>query len=227
MNRWTAILLVILFGLGGPLGCAKNEDKEAETTTETVVTPEPAAVVDVMISSGTPSVAPTTVPAGGSVTLSAWTVKNQGTLGAGEFDTGYYLSFSATVGAGGVLVGGNHLGDLGAGSIRNWGASSLTIPATTVPGAYYLCIWVDCDNELAESNEANNWACAALTVTMAAKPNLSVSASRAVNPASVVHRGQVTLSNWTVQNQGTADAGPFQNVFISRRTARLGPPMPV
>ena len=47
---------------------------------------------DLTISSGALTATPSTVAQGGSVQLSAWTVRNQGSAASGFFSNGFYLS---------------------------------------------------------------------------------------------------------------------------------------
>ncbi|MGB5874015.1 MAG: hypothetical protein WBH56_09840, partial [Bacteroidota bacterium] len=53
---------------------------------------------DLYISTGTPTATPSTVAPGGTVTLSAWTVRNQGGTSTGVgFSNGFYLSTNSTI----------------------------------------------------------------------------------------------------------------------------------
>jgi hypothetical protein len=113
---------------------------------------------DLVITTGSPSATPSTVAAGGHVTLSAWTVKNQGTVSSGGFSSGFYLSTDSVITASDTyLTGNSNSSGLAAGAQFNWGGPTLTIPAATPPGNYYIGILVDRANAVSESDENNNY----------------------------------------------------------------------
>ena len=41
----------------------------------------------------------------------------------------------------------------------------MSIPSNTTPGSYFLIVYTDHDNNVAESNESNNILAAAITIT--------------------------------------------------------------
>jgi hypothetical protein len=112
---------------------------------------------DLVISSGAPLLSRSVVKPGGTVSMTAWTVRNKGELAAGGFSTGFYLSADPVITSTDTFLGGVSNSGLAAGSNFNWGGPTLTIPATTLPGNYYLGILVDRASAVAESNEANNY----------------------------------------------------------------------
>jgi hypothetical protein len=81
--------------------------------------PSEVFMPDLIISSGTPTVTPSIVAAGGLVQLSAWTIKNQGAgdcnSPTGIIDNGFYLSTDATITSGDTLLDKNHNWNLKAG----------------------------------------------------------------------------------------------------------------
>lgn len=127
-----------------------------------------SAAPDLVVSTGTPTVAPATVTAGSTVQLSAWTILNQGNADAASgVRNGFYLSTDTIITAGDVLldVNNNTAAVLTAGNAFNWGGPILTIPATTTPGTYYIGILVDDLGQVAEANESNNYVRVPLIVT--------------------------------------------------------------
>src|SRR5205823_6070385 len=169
---------------------------------------------DLVVSSGSPTVTPATVLPGGTVTLSGWTVKNQGTASTGTnvFNNGFYLSTDAVITGADTLLDFNGNNPLAAGALFTWGGPTLTIPAGTAPGNYYIGILVDKDSGVCESNAADNYVSTPITVQAACSSDLVVSSGTpTVTPATVAPGGTVTLSGWTVKNQGTASTGT--NVF--------------
>jgi len=123
------------------------------------------AAPDLAITTGAPTVTPGSVPAGGAVTLSSWAVKNQGGVPSGNFSNGFYLSTDAVITTSDVLLSGNSNYSLAPGESFVWGGPTLTIPASTAPGSYYIGILVDRANQVSESNESNNAVSRAITVT--------------------------------------------------------------
>ena len=104
------------------------------------------------------------------MTLSAWTVRNQGTAASGGFSNGFYLSTDATIGTLDTTLGSNGNTSLAAGAQFAWGGPTLTIPAGTSPGTYYIGILVDRTNASAESNESNNFVSRQITVSIPDAP---------------------------------------------------------
>ncbi|MBU6120555.1 T9SS type A sorting domain-containing protein [Hymenobacter sp. PAMC29290] len=106
---------------------------------------------------------PSSVPAGGNLSLSA-TVANQGGGSAANSAVGYYLSTNQTLDASDILLGSS------AGTSLAVSASAThqlvaAVPASVTPGAYYVLFMADPLNVVAESNETNNLASLAVTVT--------------------------------------------------------------
>ena len=120
---------------------------------------------DLTISSGALTATPSTVAQGGSVQLSAWTVRNQGSAASGGFSNGFYLSSDPVITSSDTYLTGNSNNSLAPGTSFNWGGPTLTIPAATTPGTFYIGILVDNANAVAESSETNNYVSTAITVT--------------------------------------------------------------
>lgn len=129
----------------------------------------PPALPDLVISSGEPTVTPAVVTPGSNVSLSAATVKNQGD---GPVPIGrvvnieYRLSTDATITGTDVFLGSSFITNTGMslGQEITGPATIFQIPAATTPGSYWIGIRVDQDNDVVESNEANNFVSTPLTV---------------------------------------------------------------
>lgn len=120
---------------------------------------------DLTITTGTPTATPSDVAAGGHVTLSGWTVKNVGSLASGGFSSGFYLSTNSVITSSDkYLTGNSNSSGLDGGAQFNWGGPTLTIPASTAPGTYYIGILVDKNNTVNESDESNNYVSKKITV---------------------------------------------------------------
>ncbi|WP_164891191.1 CARDB domain-containing protein [Botryobacter ruber] len=104
----------------------------------------------------------TTVSPGVLINVDAYVV-NQGNIASSFSNMGYYLSANTTLDASDVFIGSSSGNSIGAGSYRYF-SSSVSIPANTVPGSYYLIFAADYLNQVAESNETNNTGYRAITV---------------------------------------------------------------
>ena len=154
-----AYLGVIFDELGDVAECNENNNTRA---LRVYVASPPA---DLIVSSGTPTVTPTELEPGQSFAVSAWSVRNQGGTASGQFRNGFYLSTDAIITATDQYLGGNANSGLDPGASWNWGGPTLTIPAATTPGVYYVGILVDRESVVIESNENNNYASRQIRVT--------------------------------------------------------------
>jgi subtilase family serine protease len=143
-----------------------------------------------------------------SVTNSA---KNQGLLSAASSKVGYRLSLNTTYGDGDdvVITTTRTITSLAAGATST-ATTSLTIPATTTPGDYYVCAMADSLMQLGELDETNNALCSAATVSV---PQSDLVMTAVSTTATTLAAGTIfTLSN-TVKNQGGTPVGSFTIEF--------------
>jgi len=105
-----------------------------------------------------------TVKAGSSISM-RYTRKNQGTLSSGAFDDGYYLSTNSIISTGDTLLKTYGRTSMTAGASAGPYTVTLTIPATTKAGTYYLGYYVDHKFKVSESSESNNTRNFKITVT--------------------------------------------------------------
>jgi|GEM_PF-5620165 len=156
---------------------------------------------DLIISSK--SVSHNTVSCGGSITAYA-TVKNIGNATANPSGLGYYLSTNTTLEAGDIPFTLDPVGSLAPGATSNEN-QTLTIPTNLSSGTYYILFVADVAYDVAESNENNNLAYKAITVTCGS-PDLIIS-SKSVSSNTVSCGGSITAYA-TVKNIGNATANP-------------------
>ena len=104
----------------------------------------------------------TTIAAGDTVSITE-TTKNQGAGSALPTTTRYYLSTDTTFDVTDVPLGSRAVGTPEGASSP--GSASVRIPAGTPPGRYYIIARADADDGVAESNEGNDTASKAITVT--------------------------------------------------------------
>jgi hypothetical protein len=108
---------------------------------------------DLIIASLTSDMAATAGETLGNV---AADIVNQGKKPTGAFRIHYYLSADATLSPEDFDTGATcEIAGLPRGEMVHC-ATSITLPATLAPGAYYLCAAVDDQNAVTESDESNN-----------------------------------------------------------------------
>ncbi len=149
----------------------------ATPTFNICVTGQAQQLPDLDITSG--SVQPTTVNAGSSVTIS-YTIENttSGSVSVAT-ETGYYLIPVAQGCPTATPADNFNGGSLTVAEISDGSEAevhTVTIPAATPPGNYYLAVVTDYPDDLAESDEGNNIFCIQLTVTAAPSGNVTIKA---------------------------------------------------
>ncbi|MBI4462341.1 MAG: hypothetical protein HY653_05495, partial [Acidobacteria bacterium] len=101
--------------------------------------------------------------AGMSITVTD-TTRNQGGGTADASTTRIYLSINTLLDANDVPLGGRAVPALAPG-VSSSASTTLTIPAGTAAGTYYLIAKADGDNVVAETQETNNTYVATILVT--------------------------------------------------------------
>ena len=94
------------------------------------------------------------IPAGANVTITD-KVTNQGGDLAPSSTARFYLSTNATLDGADVVLGSRLVPELAVAASSS-GSTTVTIPAATVPGTYYVIAQADGDGVVAESLESNN-----------------------------------------------------------------------
>jgi subtilase family serine protease len=140
------------------------------------------------------------VNAGATFTVSN-TEKNQGGAPATGFVVNFHLSTDSTYGGGDDIVFTTTRpgGTLAPGASSNVN-TTLTIPASTHPGSYYVCAMADYDFRIPETDETNNTLCSASPITIPA--DLIMTAVSTTAPGAAPG-GTLPVLN-TVKNQGTS-----------------------
>jgi subtilase family serine protease len=124
------------------------ETQEANNTTARAITIGPDLIV------ATLSV-PFTIAAGSTVQVSDL-VQNAGGDTAGPSTTRFYLSANQILDSGDIPLSGSRMVAAVPGGSSSSGTTAVTIPATTVPGFYYVFAVADADGAVAEAVETNN-----------------------------------------------------------------------
>ena len=147
------------------------------------------------------NLSPTALLAGSSTAASA-TVTNLSGTQASSSNLGYYLSTDNTLSANDVLLTSSGGGALASGTSATRSAT-LTIPASTASGTYYILFAADYQNQVAESNENNNVASVAITVA-ASGVDLTVIQQSLYNSSAPA--GATVSASAYVYNQGNQSA---------------------
>ncbi|MBI4479949.1 MAG: S8 family serine peptidase [Acidobacteria bacterium] len=153
---------------------------------------------------------PTTAAAGGTMAVTD-TTKNQGVGAADSFVTRFYLSTNTTFDAGDAVLGERTILGLAA-SQTSSGSTSVTIPAGTTSGTYYIIAKADPDNAVPETVETNNTKYDSTQIG----PDLLVSALTV--PATAGAGATITVTD-TTKNQGAGSANPsITRFYLSTNT---------
>ena len=154
---------------------------------------------------------------GGTLPL-ANTVQNQGAAAAGAFSVSFHLSADASYGGADdlPLTTTRAVSGLSAGGSTS-AITTLTVPATTPLGAYYLCALADSGTAVPELDETNNTRCTASPVAVT-RPDLLVTA---VSGPSSATRGTNIFLMSTVRNQGGVSTGAVVQVGLYLSTDTL------
>ncbi|MBI1955394.1 MAG: hypothetical protein HYS38_03275, partial [Acidobacteria bacterium] len=148
---------------------------------------------------------PTTAGAGATITVTD-TTKNQG-VGAVDVSTKtrFYLSANGVFDAGDVALGERIVPTLTSGQ-TNSGSTSVTIPAGTTGGTYYIIAKADADNVVVETQETNNTRSGSTLIG----PDLTVTALKV--PATAGAGATIAVTD-TTKNQGAGTASPSTTRF--------------
>jgi subtilase family serine protease len=143
------------------------------------------------------------------------TTLNRGAAAAGGSTTRFHLAAAPTASPGGVLLGARGVGPLGPGESSET-VATLTIPAATAAGSYYVVARADADGVVGEFDEANNARSVAIRI---ARADLTVSALTV--PTAAGPGGSISVSDTTRNSAGVGPAGPSTTGFyLSQNTAR-------
>ena len=169
-----------------------------------VTTLPPQAQPDLVVQGA--QLSPTSVVAGGS-TYASSSVYNLSGATANSSNMGYYLSTNAVLDASDVLLGNTYGYAIGVG--RSSGHyTTLTVPAGTTAGGYYILFVADYLNQVAESNETNNVMAVSLTVT---PPSIDLTIQQpSITPTNPAPGTPLNMSCY-INNQGNS-ASPSSSV---------------
>jgi subtilase family serine protease len=142
-------------------------------------------------------------------------VRNQGPGAAGAFQVGVYLSSDATITPADLLCGLRSVSGLAPGEL-SLVSDSVTVPAGTAPGAWFVGVLADAGGAQAEGDEFNNGLAAATPVQVTAPPRPDLRVAHLAFSPAALDAGEALEVQDRVLNQGLAAAGPFRvGVYLS------------
>jgi len=148
----------------------------------------------------------------------AWSVENNGTGDAGSFRIGWYLSDNTTITTSDHFLTYQSISGLKAGAYTNvsgtinlWDFDCSTLPS----GTYYVGVIIDYQDNVTESDETDNdyyfTSSFSYTCTTSGQPNLTrYTGTGSVRNYSYNNTSHVLTLNYSVENNGTANAGSFR-----------------
>lgn len=166
-----------------------------------VTTVPPQAQADLAVQGA--ALSSLSVGAGGSLTANCAIYNLSGTAAASS-TVGYYLSSDAVLDAADQLLNSSSGFSLSVGQSSSRFAS-LTVPAGTAPGSYFVLFAADHLNQVGESNENNNVAAVNMTVT---PPSIDLVVQSAYLNSTSVAPGGITGASCYLANQGNSLATP-------------------
>ncbi len=146
--------------------------------------------------------------AGLAITLTE-TTRNQGAGAAGASTTTFYLSTNSTLDASDVALGSRAVAALAPGASDS-GSTTVTLPAGTAAGSYYVIARADGAEAVAEIYETNN----TLARMLGVGPDLMV--TNIGVPASAAAGASIAVTDTTRNNGGGAAAASATRLYLSK-----------
>ena len=143
--------------------------------------------------------------AGASIAI-ADTTANQGGGSTAASTTNFYLSNNGALDASDVLLGSRSVSALSAGASES-GTTTVTLPASTTAGLWYVIAKADGPGAIAETQEANNQ-----RTSLAIRVGPDLVLSSVVAPA-ITGAGATIVVSDTTKNQGAGSAPPSTTSF--------------
>ena len=167
---------------------------------------------DLIISAGSQSVTPSVVAAGSNITAYA-SEDNIGTAASGINVVGLWLSSDNILNTEidvylGEITGYPSLSPGSNSAILN---TSVNIPSSITPGAYYLFFWADGNQIITELIESNNFASISLTITCTLPGSATItgpnSGCASTSLTFSVNASNATSYNWTAPSDWSPNTG--------------------
>ncbi|MCI1189603.1 T9SS type A sorting domain-containing protein [Hymenobacter sp. DH14] len=172
-----------------------NETNNVSAVSFTVAAPS----IDLVIQQ--PSISPTNPAPGTALNMSCY-ISNQGNAVAPSSSVGFYLSNDATLDAADQLLTSQYGAQLYV-SYPSQRYGTAAVPSGLAPGTYYILFVADYQNQVPESNEANNVMAVSFTVN---PPGIDlVIQQEQLYPTSTV-AGNSVQASCTILNQGNVTA---------------------
>lgn len=198
----TYYILFVADAANGLAEVDENNNVACEQITVNCIVEEDITVINT-------SVSPATVDCDNTVDVQADHVYLGSLLDADlpSFDIDYYLSSDCNYGGNDVLLEGDVSG-LGSDDPVNTESATLTIPAGTPGGTYYILFVGDADGELTELDENNNITCEQITVNCVNPCTYTITPPNALNLPSTGASGSFTVTPSPSTCSWTLDSSP-------------------
>ena len=173
--------------------------------------PPPQTAADLIVSSVT---SPATAAAGSAIEINC-TVSNRGNASAASAYAYFYLSADTGITTADTYLGNWSFSALAPGASAN-GKTTVTVPAGSPAGTYYVGAIADGTNKVSESNESNNARASASSLAITVPPPPLTAAdlivSSVTSPATAAAGSAIEI-NCTVSNRGNASAASAYAYF--------------
>ena len=198
------------------LACANDTSvvKELSTTNDCTASANTTTISGADLTETTVSDPPATIGDGGSFSVSD-TAQNIGNVTAAATTTRYYLSTTTSRSGARLLTGSRAVPSLNPGDTSS-GTATVTVPAGTAVGTYFLLACADDTFVVPEISDSNNCKASANQVTVSG-PDLTETAV-SDPPAAVVAGSNFPITD-TVQNIGSGAAGASTARYYLSTTA--------
>src|SRR5207237_1867927 len=151
------------------------------------------------------------------------TIANQGTGSAVASTAKIFLSATGTIDGSEVLLGQRSVGSIAAGAVST-AITSLTIPANTSQGTYFLIVVADANDVVAESDETNNTGVSSAILIL--QPDLVVPAVT-LSASTTIGGSTLTVFN-SIRNAGgspTVEGASTERLYLPRTRSFVGQSM--
>ncbi len=179
-----------------------NDSNNINAKIFTITTP----TVDLQVYSA--SANPTTIAAGASVSTTVQ-LQNTGNSASSSGKVGFYLSKRTSYDSTALLIDSSAFNSISSSS-NAYVYRTVTVPAGTAVGTYYLLYYADFRNQVTETNETNNVKYTTIYVVKPS-PDLYVS-TYSVNPSTVDAGSSTTISGY-IYNDGNIATPPGKTGF--------------
>jgi subtilase family serine protease len=170
---------------------------------------------DLTVSFVAPGVTPTLSGPGGALHINGYVVRNLGAVASDACSIGIYLSSNSTIDTEDLLLKARAVPALAEGGGQHNGDSvTIVLPEDLAPGTYRVGLYADHRGVVPEASETNNTS--AIIVKVGPDLLFDAGAGLIASPGTVTYGQSVTLTAFSLRNEGAVGTGPFfLGVYLS------------